>query len=523
MIIDSEFLNLKRSTKLVKQMLGNLFPDESPTLIECNDEKAIKSGVRFRALVSDIELTDSAPFAYTVFNLSDGSVYHGISWAMGEGHCKEGLTFADCDYTGSPCGSDYKEKRDNLTPEHFLMIIHTLVPTPKGYGTWEKKVRDAWLQDNLGQLESDLISWSRDEYRGVTSNVGNGGINGGGGVEHTVESCDAIADARKGKPSGQGQAIYIKEYNGSEHVFGSRIEAVDFLERCGRYSGLSRKQIDSLVRNWCNQNRTSLKTHGATGLLICYESNRNNPVRKTHLDRLIKGVRRDGSTLELSKRDWMSKYGQTSRQLKAAIVNSSLNGSLFLGEFSMSWSDGIVRLPKYRAIFDRSNGRQVTPQEIKSQGFNNGNVHQCAKANSSRPFVSAQHREVHFVYAEDLEKPMTPPPNQHPVAVLTFGDISTLEIFDSSGKASKRYGRVKACWTGAANDNSRLLSKGVAPNKWRKVSATYTVIKLHELPEYCRITDQVLPISLVWYVDAIAEYQAANPRPGSKKALAKAA
>ena len=524
MIIDSEFLNLKRSTKLVKQMLGNLFPDGDVTLIECNDDKAIKSGVRFRALVSGIELADSAPFAYTVFNLSDGSVYHGISWAMGEGHGKEGLTFADCDYTGSPCGSDYREKRDNLTPEHFLMIIHTLVPTPKGYGGWEKKVRDAWLQDNLGQLESDLISWSRDEYRGVTSNKSNGGINGGGGCsEHSLETCDAMADAKKGKPNGRGQAIYIKESNGSEHVFGSRTEAADFLESCGQYSDLSRERIDRLVVNGSTRNKKSLKVNEATGLLICYEQHRNNPVRLTHLDRMIKGVRRDGSILELSKRDWMDKYGKTADQLSVAVGNSARHGDHFMGEFLMSWADGVVQSHKVRVIFDRSNGQQVTPQELKSRGFNYGGVYKSAKANSSKLFVSSNYKDTYFVFEEDLEKPITPPLHQHPLAVLTAGDISTLDIFNSSVEASKRYGRDKSAWKSATDGNSKLIAKGTAPNKWRKVSATYTVIHLHELPRYCQLTDQEMPISLLWYVDAIAEYNSANPHADSKQSLAKAA
>lgn len=480
MIIDSEFLNLKRSTKLVKRMLGNLFPDESPTLIECNDDKAIKSGVRFRALVPGIELTDSSPFAYTVFNLSDGSVYHGISWAMGEGHSKEGLTFADCDYTGSPCGSDYKEKRDNLTPEHFLMIIHTLVPTPEGYGGWSEKVQREWLQENLGQLESDLIAWSRDKYRGVTSNKSNGGINGGGGgVEHSLETCDAMSDDRKGKPSGRGQAIYIKESNGSEHIFGSATEAADFLVDCERYSHLDREQTKALVANRCFNNKKSLKTHDSTGLLICYASDQHNPVRKARKQR----------------------------------------------------SGGVVKSHNKREYYDRSTGERINLSDAESLGIDNRAIRYAAKMNSHKPFVchylwgqeQGYKKKYFFCHKEDLSKSMTPPLHQHPLALITNDEISSLEIFDSLVGASKMYGRNSFAWNAAANFNSKLIEKGTAPNRWRKVSATYTAIHLHELPEYCRLTDQQMPVSLLWYVSEIAEHQATNPHGNSKQSLARAA
>lgn len=455
------------------------------------------------------------PYTYLCTFLPDDSSdpQYGFVYAgKAEQHADKGRSIVDHDYSGSPGKSNvWRAIVNRAQPHEIVKYVVGVYDTVEECREAERRLIEH-LWDRFGRVDkggivTNLVLDPFDTDRSLTP-----------------EESRALSERRKGRPNGRGQPIFIRELDGTEHNVGCLTEAVDLVVKL---AGLERSRALNLVRDSAKHNKSSLKVNPASGLLICYEIHKNNPVRKTAGDRLVR-VRDtiDGTAEVITADQFMDRFEVSRKQLGSAINNSE-KGWRFRSQFLVAWADGDKQKRETHILFDRVTGKQLDSKNLIASGFNAGQIYLCAKRNQSVPYVAysvkpkgrtQEFYKTYLVYEDDLDKPMTPTLLDRPVALLPEGSLDGVEVFNSTMQASKSLGLADAAVNVNAKLNSSHLAKGVLPKRWALNAGTHVAIYLHELPAYCQLTDQTMPFSLMPYVADIAKWRAQNPRANRKAA-----
>ena len=106
---------------------------------------------------------------------------------MGKTHSRYGRDHTNDFYGGSPTDMNVMSQwLATEPPENFVKVVIQNFEVPTNYARWGSKRKRAWLDQNLGQAERELIAHIRKRYgdfnkdvSGVLTNVGSGGITSG--------------------------------------------------------------------------------------------------------------------------------------------------------------------------------------------------------------------------------------------------------------------------------------------------------------------------------------------------------
>lgn len=444
-----------------------------------------------------------------------GLIYAGKA----EVHVDKGQSIVEHNYSGSPGKTnEWRSIVNRAQPHEIVKYVVSVYETVEECRAAEKRLI-THLWDRFGRVDDG----------GIVTNLVLG-IEGEGG-NATPEECWAQSKQMTGKTRGACQPVFIRESGGTEHFLESLVEAAELV---GGLTGLDYGQARSLVIHGLTYNKETLFVHKETGLLICYTKNKGKPMRKTPGDRLVRVEDTVDGTVEVITADeFMARFKVHRNRLSGAAIKFRSHGQLFLSRYAVTWDDGVIEKRSQNvSIFDRVTGERCETRQLVAEGFNLSSIWVSAWNNQSAPYVNnsakpkgrdADFYKAYFVFESDLDKPITPLLVEKPVALLRDGLVDNVDLFCSGSHASKSLGLSSGAAGSAARKNKAFMVSGKLPKLWRMILGTYVPILLDELPAYCKLTNQEMPFSNLWYVDAIAQWQAENPRPYSKAARLKQA
>jgi len=436
-------------------------------------------------VMADVSLdwNSSKPYVYLDLFWPDdkndpqaGFIYIG----KGEHHAESGTSIIDHRYTGSPGKTNEFRSIVNRAKQHE--IIKRIV-----------SVHDTVEECREAERALILKMWEahgRVDEGGIVTNLTIDAFE----AEPSPQNSEAKSKAQRGKPRGKGRPILIREPDGKERVFNSRTEAVRWLSK-GKYRALiTYNSVDKFVNDQTARNRDTLKVHDPSGLLVCFQEDRNNPMRETTDDRRITGHHVDGYSKTQSKCDWARELGVTGKQVMKAAADS--RRSRLQSVWLLEWADGLKRgWEKRPPIFDRITSDLFDNRKLEALGLKPVSCYQCADRNAESQFVTHCSKGIRFVYAADLQKPMRYV-NVERAVVVTDIDMSRHRTFFTQKDAmeatrdERDFDFKAAVFESGANQNEELIDAGMPPTKWATTAGSYIVTRPADFDSFIALESQ---------------------------------